>query len=80
MEIALVTAAFLGMLTLLCAHVRVGSRAHRALSRAVCAVCLLMLSSLLPGMRVGVNALTVACVACLGLPGLGLLQVLTLMP
>ena len=70
----------MGLLYAVCLRVRVGSRFHRALTRAVCAVWALMLFSLLPGARVGVNALTVACVGWLGLPGLGLMQVIALMP
>ena len=67
-------------LSAVCRRVRVGSRFHRALVRGVCALWALVAFSLVPGARVGVNALAVACVGWLGLPGLGLLQVIAIMP
>lgn len=69
----------LALLYAVCLRVRVGSRFHRVLTRAVCAVWTLMLFSLVPGAHIGVNALTVACVGWLGLPGLGMLQVIAMM-
>ena len=70
----------LALLAAVCPRVRVGSPFHRALCRGTAAVAALADCSLIPGARVGVNALTTACVAALGLPGLGLLQVIALMP
>ena len=52
----------------------------RTLTEVALAVALLAVCSLIPGFRVGINALSVACVGALGLPGLGLLQVIALMP
>ena len=75
----LLALAALALLAALCLNTRVGSPFHRAVTRGVCAVWALALFSLLPGARVGVNALTVACVGTLGLPGLGLLQVVGMM-
>jgi len=69
----------LALLAAVCLKTRVGSRFHRGLTRGVCALWALMLCTLLPGWGVGVNALTVACVGWLGLPGLGLLQVVAMM-
>ena len=69
----------MGAIAAVCLRVRVGARFHRGLCRAVCAVWALALFSLIPGVQVGVNALTVACVSWLGLPGLGLLQVIAMM-
>lgn len=69
----------LALLAMICLRVRIGSRFHRGLCRAVCAVWALMLFSWLPFSRVGVNLLTVACVSWLGMPGLGLLQVVGMM-
>ena len=68
------------LLTAICLRVRIGSRFHHGVSRGVWAVWALILCGLIPGFRVGVNALSVACVGVLGLPGLGLLQVIALMP
>lgn len=70
----------LAALAWVCPRVRIGSPFHKALSRGVKAVGMLAFCSLIPGFRAGVNALTVACVAALGLPGLGLLQVIAMMP
>lgn len=73
----------LGALTVLawiCPRVRVGSRFHRGLGRGLEALGVLLVLSLAPGFRVGVNALTVVCVALLGLPGAGMLQVIAMMP
>ena len=75
----LVAAAVFSLLALVCMRVRVGSRFHRGLTRGVCAVWALMLLSLIPGFRVGVNALTVLCAGALGLPGVGLLQAVAMM-
>ncbi len=70
----------LALLAVVCPRVRVGSRFHRGLTRALCALSALALFSLVPGARVGVNALTAACVSALGLPGLAVLQVISMMP
>ena len=75
----LLALASLALLAAVCLRVRIGSRFHRGLCRVVCAVWALMVFSWLPFARVGVNALTVACVSWLGLPGLGLLQVVGMM-
>ncbi|MBQ9301392.1 MAG: hypothetical protein IJ214_12875 [Clostridia bacterium] len=72
-----ITALFL--LAAVCLRVRVGSRFHRGITRGVYAVWALMLLSLIPGFRAGVNTLTVACAGALGLPGIGLMQVIALM-
>ena len=72
------TLLFFGALACVCLHVRVGSRFHRSLTRAVCALWMLIFCSLIPG--IGVNAVNVACVSLLGLPGLGLLAVVAGMP
>lgn len=73
------TAIVFSLLALACPRVRVGSLFHRGLTRGVCAVWALMLLSLVPGFRVGLNALTVTCAGALGLPGIGLMQVVALM-
>ena len=65
------------LLAAVCLRTRVGSPFHRGVTRAVWMLAGL---SLIPGCRVGVNALTVACVSVLGLPGLGLVQVIALLP
>ena len=70
----------LTLLAVVCPRVRVGSPFHRAPCRGTAAVAALAACSLIPGARVGVNALSAACVAILGLPGLGLLQVIAMMP
>lgn len=80
MPLILLICVFFSLLTCICLRVRIGSRAHRILTRTVCAVFLVLLFSLIPGVCVHINALTVACVSVLGLPGLGLLQVIALMP
>ena len=80
MPLILLICAFFSLLTWLCLRMRIGSRVHRMLIRVVCAVYLVLLFSLIPGVRVHINALTLACVSALGLPGLGLLQVIALMP
>ena len=72
--------ASLAALAAVCPRVRIGSPTHRALRRGAAALGLLAVCSLIPGFRVGINALSVACVGALGLPGLGLLQVIALMP
>lgn len=66
-------------LAILCPRVRIGSPAHRALRRGVMALGALWALSLLPGFRVGVNALTVSCAALLGLPGVAVMQAIALM-
>lgn len=71
---------FFAVLAFICVRVRIGSRFHRGLTRAVCAIWALAAFSLIPGTGVGLNALNVACVSALGLPGLGLLAVLARMP
>lgn len=71
---------FFALLAAVCLRTRVGSPFHRGVTRAVCSVWMLAGLSLIPGCRVGVNALTVACVSVLGLPGLGLVQVIALLP
>lgn len=70
----------LAALAVICPRVRVGSPFHRALRRGVLALGLLTVFSLIPGIRVGVNGLTLLCVGTLGLPGLGLAQVIAAMP
>ncbi|MBQ9198440.1 MAG: pro-sigmaK processing inhibitor BofA family protein [Clostridia bacterium] len=80
MTAVFVTAAALVPLALICMKTRVGSRFHRAVARSVSAIWVLMALSALPGFRVGVNALSVACAGVLGLPGIGLMQVVAMMP
>ena len=77
--VIITTGIFFTMLNAVCRRVRIGSRFHRAMTRAVAALFVLVLFSFLPFARVGVNALTVACVSMHGLPGLGMLQVIALM-
>ncbi len=77
--IMITTGIFFTLLNAMCRRVRIGSRLHRAMTRGVCALFMLALFSCLPFSNVGINALTVTCVSLLGLPGLGLLQVITLM-
>ncbi len=77
--IMITTGVFFMTLNAVCSRIRIGSRFHRAMTRAVAALFVLVLFSVLPFARVGVNALTVACVSLLGLPGLGMLQVIALM-
>ena len=79
MLLLLLALIFFAGLAFVCRNVRVGSRFHRGLSRGVCALWALLLFSLVPGVRVGVNALSVLCVGWLGLPGWGLLQVIAMM-
>ena len=74
------TAVLFAALAFIALRMRVGSAFHRGLQKCVCACLALFLCSLVPGMQAGVNALAVAVVAVLGLPGLGLLQVIALMP
>ena len=74
------TAAFFTVLACIALRMREGSAFHRGLQKCVCACLALFLCSLVPGMQAGVNTLAVAVVAALGLPGLGLLQVIALMP
>ena len=76
----LCTAVFFGTLGYISHRVRVGSAFFTGMKRCVCAVWMLYLLSLVPGMRMGVNALSIATVAALGAPGAGLLQIIALMP
>lgn len=78
--ILFVTAVFFSSLGFISFRVRVGSAFFKGMKKCVCAVWVLYLLSLVPGMRMGVNALGVATVAALGLPGAMLLQVIALMP
>lgn len=80
MILLLLTLFFFGFLAVVCIHTRVGSRFHRGLARAVCALWALIGCSLIPGAGIGVNAVNVACVSILGAPGLGLLAVLAHLP
>ncbi len=80
MILLLLTLVFFACLALFCIHMRVGSPFHRGLTRAVCALWMLIFCSLIPGIGIGVNAVSVACVSLLGLPGLGLLAVVAGMP
>ncbi len=71
------TALFVCCLALAASRVRPGSRAHRALSRAVSgALSLAVASMLLP--RLGVNGVSLAAALLLGAPGTALLAFLTL--
>ena len=79
-QIMLCTAVFFGALGCISHRVRVGSAFFTGMKRCVCAVWVLYLLSLVPGMRTGVNALSIATVAVLGAPGAVLLQVVSLMP
>lgn len=74
------TGGYFALMGLLCMRVRVHSGVHRALGRGVKALFALILFSLLPGVSVGINLLNVMTVACLGLPGAVLLQVIAKMP
>ncbi|MBR6786764.1 MAG: hypothetical protein IKM26_02415 [Clostridia bacterium] len=74
------TAAYFAVMGLLCMRVRVGGKAFNALRRSVKALGMLLCFSCLPGVSVGINLLNVATVACLGLPGAVLLQVIAWMP
>ena len=74
------TLIFFGCLAFFCMRMRVGGLAHRGLTRGVCALWTLILCTLVPGLNVGINAVNVACIGTLGLPGLGLLAVLAQMP
>lgn len=75
-----ITAAFFALLYAFCMRVRVGSGAFCAMKRSVMAVWGIVFLSLLPGIRIGLNALNVMMVALLGAPGAVLLQVIALMP
>ena len=79
-QIMLCTAVFFGTLGYISHRVRVDSAFFTGMKRCVCAVWVLYLLSLVPGMRMGVNALSIATVAALGAPGAVLLQVVSLMP
>lgn len=79
-EIMGLTMAFFVLLGAVAFRVRVGSAFHKGMKRCVYASLLLFFCSLLPGMQMGVNALAIAAVALLGVPGLALLQVIALMP
>ena len=76
----LFTLIFFLLLAVICIRVRVGSPFHRGLTRVVCALWALIGCSLIPGIGIGVNAVNVACVSFLGVPGLGLLAVLARLP
>ena len=75
-----ITAVFFALLWTFCLHIRVGSSVFRMLKRGTCALWALIFLSLIPGMRLGINALNTAALAWLGLPGAVLLQVIALMP
>ena len=76
----LFTLVFFLLLAVICIRVRVGSRFHRGLTRSLRALWTLIACALIPGLGIGVNAVNVACVSLLGLPGLGLLAVLARLP
>ena len=78
--VMVLSALFFWVLGSFCMRVTVGSGTYRALSRCLCAVCVLLALSLVPGVRMGVNLLNVAAIALLGVPGGILMQVIALMP
>lgn len=52
----------------------------RILRRMVGGFCLLLCWNLISGMQLGVNLISAFAAGCLGLPGLGLLSVMAMLP
>lgn len=75
-----VTAAFFALLTAGCLRIRVGGKVYRALQKGTGALWMLIALTLVPGVTIGVNLLSIAVLAMLGIPGAALLQVIALMP
>lgn len=79
-EIILLTAAFFTLLYAFCMRVRVGSRVFCALSSGVKSLWALAILSLVPGVTIGLNLLSILMLSLLGAPGAVLLQVIAFMP
>jgi len=75
-----ITAAFFALLTAGCMRIRVGGKVYRALQKGTGALWGLIFFTLVPGVTIGVNLLSVAALTALGIPGAVLLQVIALMP